>query len=144
MRRLVLILVGPVGLLGLLVLGGACGGGKSAPAALDAAPGDARATAEPSEPTTQTTPPPHVVPPPMPRMRLTLTLRSTPPGAAAAVDGRPIGQTPVVYLLDSDGRPHEFTFVLPGYAPWRIRFPPVRDGVIHATLVPMIFGDAGP
>ncbi len=108
----------------------------------DAQTADAGGTAGAS-PTSMVPRPP---PPPAPfqRVHLTLTLRSTPPGAAAAVDGRPIGQTPVIYALDSDGRPHEFTFVLPGYAPWRVRFPPVKDGVIHATLHPIMFGDAGP
>jgi hypothetical protein len=74
---------------------------------------------------------------------LRLTLRSTPSGATAAVDGREVGQTPMVYEMDADGRVHQFTFVLAGYSMERYRFPPVKDGVIHATLKP-IEADAGP
>lgn len=124
----------------------ALGCGKSAEptpdTAAEAAVVDGGGAGAPS--TTVTAHPPGPPPMPFPRVHLTLSLRSSPPGAAAAVDGHPVGQTPVVYALDSDGRPHEFTFVLPGYAPWRVRFPPVKDGVIHATLRPMTFGDAGP
>jgi hypothetical protein len=129
-----------------LVILVACG--KSTPAAPDAAPEPAAVEAadasgetakDGAAPRIQTPPPPVA-----PRARLTLTLRSSPPGAAAAVDGRPVGQTPVLHQVDADGKPHEFTFVLPGYAPWRVRFPPVKDGVIHATLTPVRFGDAAP
>lgn len=45
----------------------------------------------------------------------------------------------------ADGRPHEFTFVLPGYAIARYRFIPVRDGIVHGTLSPLKAPpDAGP
>jgi hypothetical protein len=122
--------------------------GKSTPAAPDAVPSTPAAEAadasgetakDGSIPRIQAPPPPVV-----PKARLTLMLRSSPPGAAAAVDGRPVGQTPVLHQVEADGKPHEFTFVLPGYAPWRVRFPPVKDGVIHATLTRVRFGDAGP
>src|SRR5688572_1163951 len=63
------------------------------------------------------------------RPKLRLSLRSTPPGADAAVDGRPVGVTPVVHEIEEDGRPHEFTFVKTGYIMERYKFQPVRDGV---------------
>ena len=67
------------------------------------------------------------------RTRLSLLLRSTPGGALASVDGRPVGNTPLRYEVADDGREHEFTFTLAGHAPWKVRFSPVQDGVIHAT-----------
>ena len=76
--------------------------------------------------------------------KLRLTLRSTPTGATAAVDGREVGQTPMVHEIEADGQVHQFTFVLTGYSMERYRFPPVRDGVIHATLRPIEPADAGP
>src|SRR5438874_665393 len=36
-----------------------------------------------------------------------VTLRSTPTGASAAVDGVPVGQTPTFWAGNADGRPHE-------------------------------------
>lgn len=99
-----------------------------------------------------------IVPPPVPmpvpspperltpqRPRLMLTLRSTPPGAAASVDGRLVGTTPVRWEMEDDGKSHDFGFVLVGHAPWKLRFSPARDGVIHATLEALPEGgDAGP
>jgi len=61
-------------------------------------------------------------------------LRSTPPGAIAAVDGVPVGPTPAVWEGSTDGRPREFTFVLPGYSIARYRFIPMQNGVVHGTL----------
>ena len=88
-------------------------------------------------------PPPVLMPVPTPperavpsRPRLMLTLRSTPAGAAASVDGRLVGTTPVRWEMEDDGRSHEFNFVLVGHAPWKLKFSPARDGVIHATLEP--------
>lgn len=63
-----------------------------------------------------------------------LVLRSTPPGAIAAVDGAAVGPTPAVWQGSTDGRPREFTFVLPGYAIARYRFIPMQSGVVHGTL----------
>lgn len=78
------------------------------------------------------------------RPRLKLSLRSTPPGAKALVDGRPVGSTPLIHELEDDGRAHEFTFVLEGYAMERYKFPPIQDGVIHAKLKPIpASADAG-
>src|SRR5438445_12904718 len=73
-------------------------------------------------------------PPPMthPGRPLDVTLRSTPPGADAAVDGIPRGTTPTYWSGEADGREHEFTFVLPGHAVARYRFVPITSGVIHA------------
>lgn len=98
-----------------------------------------------------------IVPPPVPmpvpspperttpsRPRLMLTLRSTPAGAAASVDGRLVGTTPVRWEMEDDGKSHEFGFVLVGHTPWKLRFSPARDGVIHATLEALPEGaDAG-
>lgn len=66
-----------------------------------------------------------------------ITLRSSPPGAAAAVDGTPVGPTPAYWAGDADGREHEFTFDLRGYALARYRFVPITSGVIHARLDPI-------
>lgn len=64
-----------------------------------------------------------------------VVLKSTPPGAMAAVDGVQIGPTPTYWNNgEADGREHEFTFVLRGYAAARYRFVPVASGVIHARL----------
>jgi hypothetical protein len=63
-----------------------------------------------------------------------IVLRSSPPGATAAVDGVPIGPTPTYWSGDANGREHEFTFVLPGYAFARYRFVPITSGVVHARL----------
>ena len=63
-----------------------------------------------------------------------LVLRSSPSGAVAAIDGVPIGPTPTVWQGSTDGRPREFTFVLPGYAIARYKFIPMQSGVVHGTL----------
>jgi hypothetical protein len=66
--------------------------------------------------------------------KLQLVLRSSPPGALAAVDGKIIGPTPTYWRGDASGNAREFTFVLDGHALARYRFVPLRDGVVHATL----------
>jgi hypothetical protein len=63
-----------------------------------------------------------------------IVLRSSPPGATAAVDGVPVGPTPTYWSGEANGREHEFTFVLPGYAFARYRFVPITSGVVHARL----------
>jgi hypothetical protein len=63
-----------------------------------------------------------------------IVLRSSPPGATAAVDGVPIGSTPTYWSGEANGREHEFTFVLPGYAFARYRFVPITSGIVHARL----------
>lgn len=65
---------------------------------------------------------------------LELVLRSSPPGATAAVDGAIVGPTPAYWRGEATGKPREFTFVLNGYAMARYRFVPLRGGVVHATL----------
>ena len=83
---------------------------------------------------------PHVAPAsPNPRAvhPIAVTLRSTPPGATAAVDGTPVGPTPAYWGGDADGHEHEFTFALRGYALARYRFVPVTSGVVHARLDPI-------
>jgi hypothetical protein len=73
-----------------------------------------------------------------------ITLRTSPPGASAAVDGTPVGTTPAYWSGDADGREHEFTFDLRGYALARYRFVPITSGVIHARLDPIAYeSDAG-
>lgn len=71
------------------------------------------------------------------RRAIDVTLRSTPPGAMAAVDGTPIGNTPAFWSGFADGREHQFVFTLPGHAIARYRFVPVSSGVIHARLDPI-------
>ncbi len=76
---------------------------------------------------------------------LELVLRSTPPGAVAAVDGVSVGPTPALWEGAGDGRAREFTFVLPGYAIARYRFVPTQSGVVHGTLGRLkAHPDAGP
>lgn len=67
-----------------------------------------------------------------------LVLRSTPPGAAAAVDGVVVGTTPTYWSGHADGSKHEFTFVKPGYAMARYRFVPTQSGVVHGSLEPLV------
>lgn len=81
-----------------------------------------------------------VAPQPLPgreRRAIDVTLRSSPPGALAAVDGTPIGNTPAFWSGFADGREHQFVFTLPGHAIARYRFVPVSSGVIHARLDPI-------
>jgi hypothetical protein len=68
---------------------------------------------------------------------IAVTLRSTPAGATAAVDGTPVGTTPAYWGGDADGHEHEFTFELRGYALARYRFVPITSGVVHARLEPI-------
>ena len=78
-----------------------------------------------------------VAPQPLPgreRRAIDVTLRSSPPGAVASVDGTPIGNTPAFWSGYADGREHQFVFTLPGHAIARYRFVPVSSGVIHARL----------
>jgi hypothetical protein len=81
---------------------------------------------------------PHVEPQrPRGQHPIQITLRTSPPGASAAVDGTPVGTTPAYWSGDADGREHEFTFDLRGYALARYRFVPITSGVIHARLDPI-------
>ena len=66
--------------------------------------------------------------------QLEILLRSTPPGALAAVDGVAIGQTPILWEGDFTGREREFTFTLAGYTAARYRFVPTTNGVVHGKL----------
>jgi hypothetical protein len=79
------------------------------------------------------------------RSILVLTLRSTPTGAMASVDGTPIGRTPTFWETEFDGREHEFTFTMAGYAMERRLFVPTTSGHVHGTLVKITAaaGDAG-
>ena len=63
-----------------------------------------------------------------------LVLRSSPPGANAAVDGVIIGRTPTLWRARRDGKVHEFTFVLTGHSVARYKFIPIRSGVVHGSL----------
>ena len=66
-----------------------------------------------------------------------IVLRSSPPGAVAAVDGVAVGPTPTLWEGAVDATSREFTFVLPGYAIARYRFVPTRSGIVHGTLEPI-------
>lgn len=66
-----------------------------------------------------------------------LFLRSTPPGASAAMDGKAMGITPTFWSGVADGQSHEFTFVKAGYAMARYRFVATQNGVVHGTLKPL-------
>ncbi len=87
------------------------------------------------------TAPARVVAPTRPKNRpsrpIDVTLKSDPPGALAAVDGRPIGTTPTFWAGESDGLEHEFTFTLKSHASARYRFVPVASGVLHVRLQPV-------
>ena len=131
----------PRALLVLLVALAACGGKKAQARADDpavAAPPDAGAAVVPAA---NLTTPSRL--PTSGRPRLHLSLRSTPSGAAAAIDGRVVGTTPVRWEMEDDGRVHDFAFTLGGYEPWRLRFSPSHDGVVHAPLRALPDGDAG-
>lgn len=68
---------------------------------------------------------------------LDITLRSSPPGAMAAIDGAQIGRTPTFATVTS-GSEHDFTFVLDGYALARYRFVPIKSGLVHAQMEPLV------
>jgi hypothetical protein len=74
------------------------------------------------------------------RRSIELILRSTPAGAVAAVDGVVVGPTPTFWRGDMTGKACEFTFVLTDYAMARYRFVPTSDGIVHATLRPLVRG----
>lgn len=67
-----------------------------------------------------------------------LMLRSTPPGAIASIDGKPIGNTPTFWSGAADGRPHEYTFTKKGYAMARYRFVSTQSGVVHGSLKALV------
>jgi hypothetical protein len=80
-------------------------------------------------------------PPVRPRNRnaraIGIMLRSTPPGAIAAVDGQPIGPTPTYWEGEFTGSEREFTFALAKHAVARYRFVPTTNGVVHGRLEPI-------
>src|SRR5262249_13863675 len=76
--------------------------------------------------------------PSRPGRPIDVTLRSTPPGAVAMVDGGPIGNTPTYWAGEANGREHTFSFELAGYAGQFYRFVPVASGVIHVRLDPVV------
>ncbi len=69
-----------------------------------------------------------------PSRPIDIILKSSPPGASAAVDGVVVGRTPAYWYGEADGNEHEFTFVLPGHAVGRYRFVPIQSGTVHARL----------
>jgi len=121
-------------LVALLALSVTSCGSKKEPDRVDPPPATAAQAPAPA-----VVPVPVGVPAPPPPVaahrRLQLTLRSTPPGAAAMIDGRLVGATPVRWDMDDDGKQHDFTFTLNGYQPWRLKFSPSHDGVVHAHLL---------
>jgi hypothetical protein len=72
-----------------------------------------------------------------------VTLRSTPGGALVTVDGHAVGSTPAISDVEADGKLHDFAFTLPGYEPWKVKFSPIKDGVVHATMKQIVTADAG-
>lgn len=66
-----------------------------------------------------------------------IMLRSSPPGALAAVDGQPIGPTPTYWEGEFTGGEREFTFALAKHAVARYRFTPTTNGVVHGRLEPI-------
>jgi hypothetical protein len=66
-----------------------------------------------------------------------IMLRSTPPGAIAAVDGQPLGPTPTYWEGEFTGSEREFTFALAKHAVARYRFVPTTSGVVHGRLEPI-------
>ena len=71
-----------------------------------------------------------------------IILRSSPPGAMAAVDGTLIGRTPAFWEGEATGKPRDFTFVLHGHAMARYRFVPVTNGVVHGKLTKLVAAKA--
>jgi hypothetical protein len=78
--------------------------------------------------------PPAKAPRNRPARPIDIILKSSPPGAQAAVDGVIVGHTPAYWYGESDGREHEFTFVLGGHTSARYRFVPIQSGTVHAKL----------
>ena len=62
---------------------------------------------------------------------LEVLLRSSPPGALAAVDGITVGTTPILWQGEFTGREREFTFALTGHRIARYRFVPLSNGVVQ-------------
>jgi len=50
------------------------------------------------------------------------------------VDNERVGHTPTYWEGLADGKPHDFVFILPGYAVARYRFVPIQDGHVHPRL----------
>ncbi|MCX5747047.1 MAG: hypothetical protein NT062_31640 [Proteobacteria bacterium] len=85
----------------------------------------------PSRPTPSTTGPRR------PGRPIEVTLRSSPPGASATVDGLALGPTPAFWAGEANGHEHTFTFTLRRHATAVYRFVPVTSGVVHARLEPL-------
>ena len=88
--------------------------------------------------------PTHTQAPTRSRRTVEIVLRSSPPGAVAAVDGVLIGPTPTYWESEFDGHSHDFTFVMPGHSLARYRFVPVSNGTVHAKLARLTDGEADP
>ncbi len=69
-----------------------------------------------------------------PSRPIDIILKSSPPGADAAVDGVIVGRTPAYWYGEADGHEHEFTFVMGGHNSARYRFVPIQSGTVHARL----------
>lgn len=69
-----------------------------------------------------------------PSRPIDIILKSSPPGADAAVDGVIVGRTPAYWYGEADGHEHEFTFVMNGHNSARYRFVPIQSGTVHAKL----------
>ncbi len=71
-----------------------------------------------------------------------LTLRSSPPGAIASIDGKRIGITPTFWSGQAGHQSHDFTFVKAGYAMARYRFVATKSGIVHGSLTPLVPSEA--
>lgn len=117
------------------------------PPPIDAAPADTVTELGGTDPDKYLDPDPdpsHRAPAKKPKVRasrpIDITLRSSPTGATAFVDNVEIGTTPTFWFGESDGRNHEFTFVLRGHGVARYKFVPVQSGTVHAKLEPVLDG----
>lgn len=79
--------------------------------------------------------------PPAKGKTIELVLRSTPPGATASIDGKPIGSTPTFWRGVADGQPHEYTFTKKGYSMARYRFVATQSGVVHGSLAALVISN---
>jgi hypothetical protein len=126
----------------LLTVAAGCGGKKTKPKEEDHSPVKPATVQVPTPPDAA----PAVAPKadlPAPKM-LHLTLKSTPEGADASVDGKPLGKTPASFDLEDNGKEHDFDIEKDGYAPQKFKSTPMRDGLVAwVQLKSTVVVDAG-
>jgi hypothetical protein len=67
-----------------------------------------------------------------------IQLRSSPAGATVMIDGQRVGVTPTYWEGETDGKAHDFVFILEGYKVEHYRFVPVTSGHLNAPLKKLI------